>query len=38
MTISVGEYPTVAEIQVVLPSLPVCVDVVDCLKEVGKEK
>ncbi len=38
MTISVGEYPTVAEIQVVFPSLPVCVDVVDCLKEVGKEK
>jgi len=38
MTISGGEYPTVPKIPVVFPSLPVCVDVVDCLKEVGKGK
>ncbi len=38
MTMSGGEYPMVPEMQVVFPSLPVCVDVVDCLKEVGKGK
>ena len=33
-----GECPMIPEIQVGFPSLPVCVDVIDCLKEVGKEK
>jgi len=38
MRVSGGECPMIPEIQVVFPSLPVCVDVVDYLKEVGKEK
>ena len=38
MTISGGEYTTVPKIPVVFPSLPVCVDAVDYLREVGKGK
>lgn len=38
MTMSIGECPMIPEIQGVFPSLSVCVDATDCLKEVGKEK